>query len=265
MIRNHAWVFLSVSGALLFHSPLSCAASGLSAEQIVQRMVQRLEETAVVDSIPVGGLTKVTLVEEFDGNGRLRERREKFYEISYGSGKKELRMVRLNGRVLSGAELRHQQAREAQEKKKLMEGESSRELLLKDDVLDRYQFEKKGEEMVRGRLAYALAFEVKPGWPARQWRDRLFNQLAGTVWVDVEEFEIARAEIHLRNEVQLLSGILGTLRKLQFTLDRSRLDPGVWIDARALGDFQGRKLFDPTRIRSRSEIAPILQLGSSGR
>ena len=45
--------------------------------------------------------------------------------------------------------------------------------------------------------------------------DRLLNRISGTVWIDVEEFEVARADIQLRSEVNLLGGVIGSLKKLE--------------------------------------------------
>jgi hypothetical protein len=83
--------------------------------------------------------------------------------------------------------------------------------------------------------------------------DRLLNQLSGTLWIDAEEFEVARAEVSLQSEVNLLGGLIGSLKKLAYTLERTRVAEGVWFSTLANGDFQGRKLLDPTHIKTKSQ------------
>jgi len=56
--------------------------------------------------------------------------------------------------------------------------------------------------------------------------DRLLNRISGTLWIDSDEFELARADIQLRSEVNLLGGVVGTLKKLVYTMTRTRLAEG---------------------------------------
>ena len=64
---------------------------------------------------------------------------------------------------------------------------------------------------------------------------------------------MARAEISLRSEVNLLGGIIGSLKKLDYTLERTRVADGVWFSTLANGDFLGRKLLDATHIKTKSQ------------
>jgi len=91
--------------------------------------------------------------------------------------------------------------------------------------------------------------------------DTLLNRISGSVWVDAEEYEIARAEVYLGSEVNLLGGVIGSLKKLAFTMTRSRIAEGLWFDTFSSGDFEGRKLLDSTRIRTRSQASNFRPLG----
>jgi hypothetical protein len=73
------------------------------------------------------------------------------------------------------------------------------------------------------------------------------------LWIDAGEFEVARADVYLRSEVNLLGGIVGSLKKLTYTLERTRVADGVWFSTLATGDFEGRKLLDPTHIKTKSQ------------
>jgi hypothetical protein len=106
---------------------------------------------------------------------------------------------------------------------------------------------------LRGRKTYVLTFEPKNDLPVKKLADRFLNQIAGTVWIDAEDFEIARAEIHLKSEVTLWGGVIGTLRHCRFTLERTRLPDGVWFNSSSHGIFEGRKLLEPMLIRTHSE------------
>ena len=83
--------------------------------------------------------------------------------------------------------------------------------------------------------------------------DRLLNRISGTIWIDAEEFEVARADIQLRSEVNLLGGVIGSLKKLAYTMTRTRVADGVWFNTSSCGDFEGRKLIESMRIKTKSE------------
>ena len=77
--------------------------------------------------------------------------------------------------------------------------------------------------------------------------------LAALLVVSCLDFEVARAQVGLRGEVALWGGVLGNLRKCNFTVERSRVDENVWFNTATNGEFEGRKLLEPTHIRTRSE------------
>jgi hypothetical protein len=137
----------------------------------------------------------------------------------------------------------------------------NRENFLNGDLLDKYAFTLVGEESFNGRPTYALTFQPKSNsLPVKQMIDRLLNQLSGKVWIDAAEFEIAKGELRLQNEVNLWGGLLGSLSRFSFTLKRSRIDDGVWFNKSSSGDFEGRKLLEPTRIKTYSESSEFRRL-----
>jgi hypothetical protein len=46
--------------------------------------------------------------------------------------------------------------------------------------------------------------------------------------------------------------VLGSLKKMAFTLVRTRLADGQWFNVSSNGDFEGRKLLDSTRYKTTS-------------
>jgi len=56
------------------------------------------------------------------------------------------------------------------------------------------------------------------------------NRISGTIWIDADEFEIARADVRLGSEVDLLGGVVGSLKKLAYTMTRTRVADGVLVE-----------------------------------
>jgi hypothetical protein len=230
-----------------------------SADEIMQRAVARAESSSSRDGRPDYLYRKHTVTEQMDSKGRLKERQEKTFDVSVIGGLSELKLVQLNGQELSPAELKKEDDREAAERQKMTDAKpgqkgDERENFLTADLVAKYKFTLKGEKDVDGRQTYELAFEPKsPSLPIHKLTDRFLNQVAGTVWIDAQEYEISRAEIHLQGEVTLWGGMVGTLTQCNYTLARTRLPDGVWFNNFSHGYFEGRKLLEPMSIRTRSQ------------
>lgn len=232
--------------------------SSLDADGVMAKAVQRAQAVRLHDAQPAYLYTKHTVTEDMDFQGRVKDRKEKVYEVSVAAGLSYLKLLQLNGQKLSPAELKKQEAKEAAERQKMTDGKLGqkgdiREDFLTADLVAKYHFTMAEEKMVNGRAAYVLNFEPKGGLTVKTFTDRFANQIAGTVWIDKEDFEIARAEIHLQGEVTLWGGMVGSLKHCRYTLERARMPDGAWFNNLSHGIFEGRKLMEPMMIRTRSE------------
>ncbi len=229
-------------------------AVSLSAEEIVRQAVARNQKMGSPQTRYF--YDKTTVNEEVDDKGRIKERKEKLYQAKVESGWTHLKLVKVDGRQLSAGELRRQDDRETENRQQFFaskDGGDNRENFLTPEITAKYTYRLVESQVVRGRPAYVIAFQPRTGLPVRKIADRLLNSVSGQVWIDQTDFEIARAEVHLRNELTLWGGVVGVLRKLDFALERSRLEDGSWFAVASQGDFQGRKLWDSTHVKTRSE------------
>jgi len=233
-------------------------AATMSADEIIQKAVHRSQLSSKETKKSAFTYTKVNVTEEFDSSGKVKERKEKVYEVSFRDGASRLRLLEVNGHAPSDSDL-----------KKLAENESSYRLLtgkskadkkdnhenfLTPELVARFNFTLIGQAPINGRTAYEISFRPKNPPPATHHvLDRLLDRLSGTLWIDTEEYETARADIQLGSEVTLLGGVIGSLKKLAYTMTRTRVADGVWLNTYSSGDFEGRKLIDSMRIKTKSE------------
>jgi hypothetical protein len=235
----------------------SRAETSLTADEVVQKAISRGQQDQQ-GAVPNFNYRKTTVTEQLDGSGKVKERREKLYEISYRDGLSHSTLLQVDGHAPSDTDLKQQSdnemnLRQITGEKKQVKGDN-RENFLTVELAARFDFTLLAVTNLNGRAAYEISFQPKnPGLPVHRMVDRLLNQLSGTLWIDAEEFEMARAEISLRSEVNLLGGIIGSLKKLSYTLERTRVAEGVWFSTFSNGDFQGRKLLDPTHIKTKSQ------------
>ncbi len=222
----------------------------LSPDEIMAKAVARAESSTAREARPDYFYTKKTITEDLDSKGHVKERKERLYEVSVAAGLSYLKLTQLNGQNLSTAELKKQAEREAAERQKLADAKpgqkgDDRENFLTAELVQKFNFSLSSQQVINGRNAYVLTFEPKSGLGVKRLTDRFVNQMAGTAWIDAEDFEIARAEIHLKAEVSLWGGMAGTLRHCRFTLERTRLADGSWFNSYSHGIFEGRKLLEP--------------------
>ena len=232
----------------------------------MRQAVERNQRKDAATATPAYTYRKVTVTEEFDSTGKVRQRKERLYQVSFKDGLTSARLLQVNGHPPDAADLKLQAQYETDTR--LLAGHAKsacgdrRERLLTPELTAHYSFTTRGLSPINGRPAYEISFEPKsPPLPPRHVLDRLLNRISGTLWIDAEEFEIARADLRLSSEVDLLGGVLGCLRKLAYTLTRTRVAEGVWLNTDSSGDFEGRKLLESLRIKTRSQSLNFRQLG----
>lgn len=229
-----------------------------SADEVVRKAAARAQQAAATADEAGYSYTKVTVTEELDAAGNVKERKEKHYQVWFQNGSTCAKLLEVNGHPSGAADAKLQAQNELNARQWLGQPKSSktghRENLLTPELAARFDFTLLGQAPVHGRPAYQVAFQPKsPAPPVHHVVDRLLNRISGVLWIDAQEFEIARAELHLRSEVELLGGVIGSLKKLAFTLTRTRVAEGIWLNSSSSGDFEGRKLLDPMRIKTKSQ------------
>jgi hypothetical protein len=76
------------------------------------------------------------------------------------------------------------------------------------------------------------------------------DRVSSTLWIDAEEFEIARADVQLGSEADILGGVIGCLRKLAYSITRVRLAEGSGCTVFRAGISKGESFSNPCGSRS---------------
>jgi hypothetical protein len=198
-----------------------------------------------------------SVTEELGADGRVKEQKLREFEVEFLGDVQHLKLLKLDGKTPSDRESRRELSKDAEMKRKYAErSEKARPRgpdFIDEKIIRRYSFVTNGVETVRGRKAYVLKFRPLPGLEAKETAERAMNQLAGRRWIDAEEFELVRVEAHLDQPLSLFGGIVATIERLDFEVERERNPDGFWFNAHFGSYAEGRKLFSPFRIRSRIE------------
>lgn len=263
-----ATVFLAAASASGHAASRPESPPGL--DEIIQKAVACAQHSPSKERPARYTYTKASIIEQLDATGHVKERKEKVYQVSFRDGLTYARLVEVDGHAPARADLKKQAENEVNVRQLLGQNTpagDNRESLLTPELVARFDFKLLGQDTINGRAAYRISFQPKiPEPPARHIVDRLLNRISGTLWIDAGEFEVARAQIQLGSEVDFLGGVIGCLKKLAFTITRTRLADGVWLNSDSSGDFEGRKLLDFLRIKTKSQstnFRPLAQ-NSSG-
>jgi len=238
----------------------------LSADQVIAKAVDRAGKAEAKAGLPGYTYTKCTVTEELDASGNVKERKSKVYRVIFRDGATYLKLMEVNGRAPAQGDLKKQAENELNVRQVLGNSKSAnsanKDNFLTPELVKRFDFTLVGESALNGRQAYQVNFRVKnPEPPVHRIIDRLLNRISGTLWIDAQEFEVARADVQLGSEVNLLGGIAGSLKKLAYSITRTRITDGLWLSTESVGDFEGRKLIDAMRIKTKSLSTDFHPLG----
>src|SRR5581483_8253519 len=219
--------------ALVLTNGLHGSAIAVTAESIIQKAVARASTGRPSAEGPGYTYTKVNVTEQFDTKGHVKERKERMFQVYFRAGTSYVKLLQVNGHAPAQADVKFQTETQSSVHEffgQPASGGDNRDAFLTPELAARFEYVLVGEVTFNGRRTYQIHFQPKnPEPPVRHIADRLLNHISGTLWVDAEEYEIARADIQLGAEVDVLGGVIGCLRKLAYTMTRTRVAEGVWL------------------------------------
>jgi hypothetical protein len=179
------------------------------------------------------------------------------YQVRWVRGLPLERLVKIQGRQLSDAELRKEAQREERLRQKFAGVDVKKKAAEKEEwvtaqLLDRFQFQVQERIVLNERPTLVVSFRPKTGkLTAKNIADKLLNQLAGTVWVDEAEADAAKFSVTLLEPVSFgWFGILGALNQCGVMSERERMPAGVWLPTRQSLLVKGRFAFSSFRFRA---------------
>lgn len=206
------------------------------AEEILAKLLERAERT---EASPTRYLYKQrSVVEHMNKEGEAERREETLHEAVLIGDEVYLRLVERGGKPLAGNDLKKEQEREAKfrraaEKAKGKAGkkkEDEDEIVLSAELVNRYTWELLGREPMDGRPAFLLAFAPKGGaLPRKSRMDDVLNKVRGRLWVDAEEYEVARLEAETVDTVKMWGGLLARVNGLKLAYGQKRRSAEEWL------------------------------------
>jgi hypothetical protein len=128
------------------------------------------------------------------------------------------------------------------------------------DVLEAFDFQLIGEEIVDGRPAYVLQATPHPGYHAHGKYGNMFSKVEGKLWVDMQDFGWIKVDGQVTQSFSMGLFVARVQRGSHIILEQTCVGDGVWVPKRLEVRASARILFvkslDIDRILTYSDYSP---------
>jgi hypothetical protein len=194
---------------------------------------------------------------EIDSNGQMKVKESETFELTFYKGNRIRRLVAKNGKPLSPGEeadeqkrvekrIREIEKREAEKERKAQkerevaqessgapDGERGERISIAD-VLRASKLINPRRERFRGREVIVFDFEPLPGYKPQKNYEKFFGKMAGALWIDPVDKQVARVEARLIEAYKIGGGMLASLKEGgNFVLEQERVNDEIWLPTRA--------------------------------
>lgn len=194
---------------------------------------------------------------ELDSKGQIRETETEIFELTFYKGNRIRRLVAKNGKPLTANQEADENKRvekrireiEKKEAEKVRKAQKERESaqnnsgssdseddqrLSISDILRASKLVNPRRERYRNRDVIVFDYEPLPGYKPQKDYEKLFGKMAGALWVDAADKQVARVEARLVEPFKIAGGLLASLKEgASFVLEQDRLNNEIWLPTRA--------------------------------
>jgi len=254
---------------LIGYHPLVRAADALpSADAVIHKAVERAKWVEEQKFEANHAFTQLSVKEEFDDHGVVKDREELLYHVYPVERFPYAELIQKNGKPPSQQDLKKERDRQ----KKLRERwarqgrhKDDEEVSFDEELAGKYRFEMVRREPVNGRTAFLLRFEPKSNdLPVRRKVDRVLIKLEGSLWIDESDYDIAKVEFRLRENVTIGWGLLAVFRRLDVSFEQARGTDGVWLPSHIDAYVEGRVLLKSFHLRQREQMSDFRNTSAEG-
>ncbi len=176
---------------------------------------------------------RITTEDDLDDKGAVVKTTTQEREIFFVNGHRIGRLVKKNGVELKGNEEKSEQARV----KKLVETSmksppkrrSGQSMIA--EILPMATVSNPRRVILRGRATLAYDFSGDPHAKGKNTNENAAKKMAGTLWFDEADHQVARMEVHFYDNFRIGGGFLASVQKgTMFEVERSPIGDGLWME-----------------------------------
>ena len=206
-----------------------------------QKLLERVRENYTYHN--------VSTTEELDSSGRVTKTEVAENEVFFVNSHRIERTVKKDGKLLNDHDLQKEQERitklvEKAEKTppgQRLEGQNS--TISITHLLDIMQVSNPRRESFRGRTTIIFDFAGRRDANTHGIAEDASKKIAGTLWVDDRDRQVARMEAHFTDNFHVGGGLLANVQKgSSFYFDQAPVNGEIWFPTGAEGHIEARVL-----------------------
>jgi hypothetical protein len=179
----------------------------------------------------------VVRTETLDGNGKNKETTTEEYEVFFVNGHRIQKLVRKDGVALNAKEQEREQKRVQKEVEQDLKkpatgrGTAAARSSFINDMLAVAKASNQRRVVLRDRPTLVFDFAGDPGAHAQSMEQKAEKKLAGTVWIDEAERQVARIEVRFYDNYSIGGGLLVKVQKgTEINVDQAPQGDGLWME-----------------------------------
>jgi hypothetical protein len=244
----------------------------LSAEEIVRRA--RLTAKQREQHETVYTFSREVVLRELAQDGEVESETTKRFRAF--TDQREQELLEVDGHPATVEEVEAERSRARRHKRRFLNADPKNPAISggrEENLMDRnislfhrkFTPQLEGVELVRGRDSYVLHLQPNRSVKvSHAMVNKVFNELAFRVWIDTEDFEVARLEAELQDGVSFLGGLAGVLKEMAISVEQVRLANGHWVDQTVAALFDARLVWKTYHFGMESQSEGFAPLGLEG-
>ena len=176
---------------------------------------------------------RIRQVDDVDQNATVIKTQTQEREIFFVNGHQIGRLMKRNGVALTAAEDKSEQARVGKLIERFMKSPAPTTGLagLISEILAVAKVSNPRRLSLKGRDTLAFDFTGDPNAHAHGTVQSAGKKLAGTVWIDEADRQVARLEFEVDENFHIGGGLLASIQKgSAFTVEQSPVGQGLWLE-----------------------------------
>ena len=187
---------------------------------------------------------EVVQTEELDSNGQVKKTESEESEVFFVNSHHIERLVKKNGKDLSPDEQKKEQEKVEKEVEKATKLDPNKSL--NDDeisisrILAIMKVSNPRRVSLNGRDTIAFDFIGDPHAQTHGLAEDASKKLAGTVWVDEKDREVAKLTVHFDDNFHVGGGLLANIQAgSSFQFEQAKINNELWLPTGWRGTFAG--------------------------
>ena len=230
----------------------------LTAPQIIEKAHEAAKRNGMGEAV-FSFLRRAT-IEDLGSKGKIRKGYTKTYRAY--TDRREQELIRVDGKPASHRQVAREQARNRERQRRYLARKKSGNTNKSENLVTRNVelYQEKfipilvGVESVNTRPAYVI--QLRPNTDHKlksKTVNRFMNQFDAKLWVDKDEFHIARIDAKLMKPVTFLGGLAGAVNAIHISVSEKRLASDTWVDEIVSANFDARMFWKTYKFRMKSE------------